>query len=117
MKTVTVSKAEFIERVRANRDKHRSTFDKAQDGYRTFLIKELEQRLDEAQRGLKVDRFIRLEEPEDHTDDYDQILEMAAMSVDDTIEVSQQEFAWYVLDRWSWKQQWVATNSTYTVVE
>src|SRR5256885_13791225 len=103
-----------MDRVEANRDKHRATFLKAQEGYRAFLIKELEQRLEEAQRGLKVDRYIHLEEPEDHTDDYDQILEMARMSVDDTLEITQQEFAWYVLDRWSWKQQWVTTTGTYT---
>lgn len=115
MKTVTVAKTKFIERVQANRDSHRATFEKAQEGYRAFLIKELEQRLDEARRGLKIDRFIHLDEPEDHTADYDQVLEMAHMSVDETVEVTAQEFAWYVLDRWQWKQQWVATNSTYGV--
>jgi hypothetical protein len=117
MKTVTVTKAEFIERVSANREKHRAVFESAQEGFRTFLIKEFEQRLDDARKGLKVDRFIRVEEPEDHTDDYDTVLEMARMSVDEILEVTQQEFAWYVLDKWTWKQQWAATASAYTVMD
>jgi hypothetical protein len=116
MKKVRIDKLAFIARVKENRDKHRANFEAAQEGYKKFMITELEKRLEEAQRGLKVDRYIRLEEPEDHTEDYDQILEMAEMSVDETIEIDQTEFAWYVMDRWAWKQQWVATNSAYTVI-
>lgn len=114
MKTVTVKRDEFVERVTANKEKHRGNFELAQAGYREFLISELDRRLDEAKRGLKIDHYIRLVEPEDHTDDYETVLEMATMSVDDTIELSQQEFAWYVLDKWQWKQAWVDNANTYT---
>lgn len=54
--------------------------------------------------------------PEDHTDEYDQLLEMLAMSVDDEVELTAQEFAQYVRDDWSWKHQFTRTmrrNSTY----
>lgn len=117
MKTVTVSKAEFIDKVAANREKHRAVFESAQEGYREFLVSELDKRLDEAKRGLPVSRYIIADEPEDHTDDYDTVLEMARMSVDDIIEVTQQEFAWYVLDKWTWKQQWAGSVSTYTAMQ
>lgn len=117
MNKVRINKVAFIEKVTANKDQHRAIFEKAQEGYRAFLVKELEQRLDEANRGVKVDRYIRCDEPEDHTEDYEQALLMAELSVDDVLEITQQEFAWYIMDRWTWKQQWVATASTYTAME
>jgi hypothetical protein len=114
MRTVKVNKEELLTKLRENRDQHREVFLKAQDGYRQFLIKELEQRLDEAQKGMKVDRFIRLEEPEDHTSDYDRVIMMAEMSIDDEITLSDVDFGQYVMDNWAWKQAFAATAGTYT---
>lgn len=114
MRTVKVAKAEFIDKVTANKEKHRGNFELAQAGYREFLIAELDRRLDDAKRGLKIDHYIRLIEPEDHTDDYDTVLQMAAMSMDDILELTQQEFAQYVLDKWQWKQAWMENAQTYT---
>lgn len=114
MRTVKIGKAALLDKLRENREQHREVFLKAQDGYKQFLIKELEQRLDEAQKGMKVDRFIRLEEPEDHTSDYDRVIMMAEMSVDDEIELTEQDFSQFVMDQWSWKQAFAATAGTYT---
>ena len=44
-------------------------------------------------RGCAIDQYMRLPEPEDHTDDYERILRMAQMSVDDVIELSADDFA------------------------
>lgn len=115
MKTVRIGRAAFIDKVTANRDAHRELFEAAFDGYRKFLVDELTKRLDEALAGKKVDRYIRLEEPEDHTADYDRLLMMAEMSVDDVLEMTQQEFGWYLLDQWAWKDQFIQTAGTYTV--
>ena len=115
MKSVKVDRALFIEKVEANRNAHRSLYEEAMKGYQKFLVAELQDRVEEAMAGKKVDRYIRIEEPEDHTADYDRILAMAEMSMEDVLEISQQEFGWYILDQWAWKDQFIATSSTYTI--
>ncbi len=116
MQRVTVDKAKFVERVTKNRDGHRRTFEKALRGYRARMIAELERRIDDLHRGRRIDQYIRLPEPEDHTADYDRVLTMAAMSIDDTVELTQDEFAMYVMDQWRWKQDFTETTAHYLAV-
>ena len=113
MRTIEVDKPEFLERVGANRDNHRTVFEQALDGYRRRLERELRQRLHDLSRGRRIEQSIRLPEPEDHTDDYDRVLAMAQMSIRDTVELSENEFAMYVMDQWSWKQDFTDTTLRY----
>ncbi len=113
MRTVKVNKLEFIERVTVNRDAHRRIFKRALKGYERRLLSELEQRIDDVSAGRQIDRYIGLPEPADHTADYDRILGMAEMSVDDVIELDANDFARFVMDQWDWKQDFIDTASLY----
>ena len=110
MRTVTVTKDDFLTRVRENRDNHRAVFEEALEGYRQRRMLELVHRVRDLKRGGVINQYIGLPEPEDHTDDYDRILTMVEMSINDTVELSENEFAMYVMDQWQWKQSF--TNST-----
>lgn len=114
MRTVRLARDEFVATVQRNRDEHRSVFEEALEGYRDRWIKELERRLRDVRRGRQIDQRFSLPEPEDHTSDYDRILTMARMSVDDVIELSEDEFAMYVMDQWSWKNNFTRTTTMYT---
>jgi hypothetical protein len=113
MDSVRVNRDEFITVVQRNRDAHRDVFERALEGYRERWIQELETRLADIRRGGQVDQYFRLPEPEDHTDDYDRILTMAAMSVDEELRFSEEEFAQYVMDQWSWKREFARTTAQY----
>ena len=54
--------------------------------------------------GRRVDQYIGLPEPDDHTADYDRVITMAEMSVLDVVDLSEDEFGMYVMDQWHWKQ-------------
>jgi hypothetical protein len=69
----------------ANRDSHRHLFLKAQEGYRKLVIEELDRMLADAKAGRPIRRSISLTEPSDHTKDYDRVIAMLEMSVDDTV--------------------------------
>lgn len=114
MQTVTINRTQLLEKLRANKEQHREVFLEALEGYRTYLVKELERRLDEVKNGMKVDHMIRIEEPQDHTRDYDRVITMAEMSITDEIELNARDFAQYVMDEWGWKQEFIATAGTYT---
>lgn len=91
-----------------------STIEEALDGYWNGWLKELERRLRDVRGGREINQYFSVPEPEDHIDDYDPILAMACMSVDDIIELSEDEFAMYVMDQWSWKSNFTRTTTMYT---
>lgn len=114
MRTVRLDRDAFVSAVQENRDNHRAVFEEALEGYRDRWVAELERRLRDVRRGREVNQIFRLPEPEDHTDDYDRVLTMARMSVDDIVELSEDEFAMYVMDQWSWKGNFTRTTTMYT---
>ena len=114
MRAVRIDRDKFVDRVQANRDGHRATFEKALEGYRVRVIHELERRVRHVNEGRAFDLYFRLPEPEDHTDDYDRVLEMARLSVDEVIELTADDFASFVLDQWGWKQNFLDTTAMYT---
>ena len=115
MNTVKVKREELLTKVRTNRDAHRTLFLKAQEGYRKLVIEELDRMLADAKAGRSISRSINLAEPVDHTADYDRILAMLEMSVDDTIMLDAQEFNQYVLDNWEWSRLASYTNQSYAI--
>ena len=123
MKSVTVSKVELLRAVAANREQHRSAFEIALNGFLAESQRELASLVEKVRnRDVRAAKspfttrgiYIDLPLPEDHTADYDRVLRMLAMSVDENIELSGQEFRSYVMDDWDWKEQWSASNSLYT---
>lgn len=114
MHSTKVKRHELIAKIQANREEHRSVFLKAQEGYRKLAIEELDRMLDEARSGKRIRRAVELVEPQDHTKEYDRVLAMLNMSVDDVIEIDAQQFAQYVLDEWGWKMGFTASTSRYT---
>lgn len=114
MKEVTVETRTVLARVKDNRDKHRKIFEDAMKGYREAAIAELDQALEDARAGRKIWRQTTLIQPEDHTPEYDRVIDMLESSVDGTITLDAQSFAWYMRDEWSWKRQFELSNSSYT---
>lgn len=112
MQKVRVNKGELLAVVQKNRDNHRAEFEKALAEYKEALTTYLNEKIEEVKAGRLVEHYIKLPQPEDHTDDYDQVLEMLAMSVDNEIELDYSDFARYVRDDWGWKGQFMASTQT-----
>ena len=77
------------------------------------MIEELDRMLADAKAGRQISRAINLAEPVDHTADYDRVMAMLEMSVDDTVILSAQEFNQFVLDDWEWSRLASYTNQCY----
>jgi hypothetical protein len=113
MNTVKVKREELLTKVRANRDAHRTLFLKAHEGYRKLVIEELDRMLKDAKEGLRIQRSVTLTEPSNHVKDYDRVITMLEMSVDDTITLEAHDFDRYVMDNWDWSRFALATNTAY----
>ena len=114
MQTVKAKRDDLLVRLRKNRGEHRELFNKAQEGFRKQVIEHLDKMLADAKEGRKIRLAVALPEPIDQTKDYDRVITMLEMSVDDVVELTQGEFAQYVMDDWQWKQNVFATNTRYT---
>jgi hypothetical protein len=114
MKSVKVKRDDLLKRIDENRAQHKSVVEEALANYRIEVIKELDAMLDEAKKGKKIRRQVRLVEPQDHTSDYDRVIDMLKMSTEDVIELDGQSFARYVRDEWEWFGQFANSNISYT---
>lgn len=113
MEKITVEVAALREIVQRNRDAHRDIFERAVVVYRERMIEELERNLDDIKNGRVLHVRIGLPVPEDHTDDYDRVLRMLDLSVDEQIELTEADVAMYVQDDWAWKRNWAASTTSY----
>jgi hypothetical protein len=113
MKQVTVQKDKAIAVLRKNRESHRIQFLQALDGWQQTAIEQIEKLAEDARNKHLSEAYLNLPRPEDHTADYDRVIQMLEMEVADTVEFSEQEFAQYIQDNWGWREQWGASNHAY----
>lgn len=114
MREVTVKTSDLLERIKTNRDEHRTIFEEAVIGYRKAAIEELDKALKDAKDGRRIWRRTTLVQPEDHTPEYDRVIDMLEMSVDEDITLDAASFACYMRDEWVWQRQFLTSNSAYS---
>lgn len=113
MDTLKVSKGKLLEILKGNRDSHRKTFLEAQNVYRKAVITELDSMLEAAQSGLPIRKHVNLAAPEDHTADYEEMIGLLELATDDLVDISQQEYKNYAMDKWAWNIKAKRLNDAY----
>ena len=114
LESMRINRGDLLARIKVNRGMHRDEFERAQAGYRTAMIEELDRMLADAREGRNIKRGVSMPEPTDHTSEYDTVIAMLEMCVDEVVEIDMQQFDNYVRDNWHWKAQWSASNSHYS---
>ena len=109
------NRAQLLDIIRKNREEHHDIFLEAQEGYRHQVVEALERNLKDAREGREIRAFVNLRAPVDQTKDYDRAIRMFELSVDTNIELDETQFANYIMDEWGWTQNFLATNSAYSV--
>lgn len=116
MKTVKLNKAELLDIVRANKEKHIAEYAESVDDYKAAAVKLAKDNLKLANTGA-LDRIGAMNSmpsaPVSYEDSYSRAIRMLELSVDDVIELEEQIFNQLVLDEWTWKRQFVASASLY----
>lgn len=117
------SREEILERVKTNRDKHAQEFTDALEGYYLEVEDQLLAIAKEARGQVKLAKdskepkvrawSVNARQPEDHTADYDRIIDMLTLAKGENIELDENEFAQYVRDEWSWKRAFTESASHY----
>ena len=111
---IPVDRQKLIEILNTNRANHNAIFQEAVEGYRAKAIEKLNQYIDEVKEGKIVRSYWHMPEPEDHTEEYDRVIGLLEMATDKQVKMSDVEYQSYVLDNWSWKKAFIASNSYYS---
>lgn len=115
MKEIRVPKATLIRKMQENREKHSQIVEEAQVGYRKAVIERLDEMLADAKAGRHVDQYLSLPIPDDHTADYDTVIGMLEMDINDFVDLDQSQYRQWVEDNWGWRDQFLASNSVYSM--
>lgn len=114
MENIVVKKAELLSILEKNRDAHRAIFEEALEGFRKRVIERLDEMMAQAKANKRVDMYVGLQQPEDHTKEYDTVIAMLKMDLGEVAELNFHDFANYVNDDWGWRSQFLTTNAMYS---
>lgn len=116
MFTIRVKKNALLEKIRENRAEHRAIFEKAVEGYKDFVIANLDRRIERLRQGKAIEETLYFAVPQDHTDDYDRVIGMLEMSLDEELELEESLYRMYVDNNWAWAQNFATSNASYTAL-
>ena len=116
MRSVKLDKNELLDIVRVNKEKHISDFAESVEDYKLAVLVIAKENLKLAKTGdenefKKFSHFPGA--PKSYESDYSRAIRMLELSVEDTIELEDDVFNQLVLDEWSWKSGFVASNMVY----
>ena len=112
--TVLLDRGDLLVQVEGNYAKHRDKFEEAMAGYKELALKYLNEQIERIKFNAPEQVIVSLPMPEDHSDDYQRVIEMLKWSEDTTLELNEQEFSTYVLDQWGWQQGFAQTYAMYS---
>jgi NOL1/NOP2/fmu family ribosome biogenesis protein len=113
MQSVKVYTVTLLNVLKENREKHLKDYNSASKIFIQDAIAKLQEMLKTAKTEKRIIHSLGLVEPKSYVDSYDTAIKMLEMSVEEVIELTQQEFTQYVEDNWNWKSQFVSTTAFY----
>lgn len=114
MQTVKVKKVELLTKIKENRVAHEKEYTEAIAGFKDAQMLKLTDMINRVIANERLSsQSTGLREPVSNIKEYDRIIAMLEMSVDEEIELTMQDFNNYVLDEWTWAIQGKLTNSAY----
>jgi hypothetical protein len=116
MRDVKMDKAELLNIVRENKEKHIREYNEAVEDYKKAAVKLAQENLELANTG-DLDKISKIKslpsKPTSYEDSYTRAIRMLELSVESIIEIEEQIFNQLVLDEWQWKHSFVASGALY----
>jgi hypothetical protein len=117
-KTVNVNKSELISKLKNNLKQHKEDYKEAVAGYKIKVEADFAKALENAKKHtaeqlVEMSLSINCFPPGSHENEYNEIIMMLEMSVDEVIQLDGQSFRQYVMNEWSWSKAFTATANMY----
>lgn len=140
-RTIQVNRQQLLAKLRENRAQHLRDYEEAMAGYKASLLRELESAFVKAKDDLAAhyektkkevesltdediskqsdyftlveDVTVEMKVPRSHEEAYDSAIAMAEWDVNDTMELSYEEFTCFVQDKWDWSRAFENLSTMY----
>lgn len=116
MQSVKINRKELLKIVRDNKTKHVTEYEEAVTDYKAGVVKLAKENLKLANSG-ELDKISRIkaapQAPVSYEDNYNRAIRMLELSVDEVIELEENDFNQLVLDEWVWKRAFTAMSASY----
>lgn len=113
MNTVKVNVKELLAKLKENKKLHVEKYEESVKDYyeavRVALRKEAKK--EQPSVASVYSEFNKI--PKNHASDYEKVITMLEWTEDDIVELDQGDFINYVMDNWSWSNEFITTNSFY----
>jgi hypothetical protein len=113
MDKVTVNVGELQTKLEENRTKHEKDYKAAMLGFRKKWKVMLSEELNNIENGRETKGHLNLVVPPQHLEDYDQAIEMCAWSTEPIMLLTREQFRNYIMDKWSWSDNFTMLASGY----
>lgn len=109
---ITVDKEELLSKLKENRSKHIAEYNEAKEGFHEAYMEKIDDLIKRANDG-DYDFRVNITKPESHEREYNTIIKMLEMSIEDKIELDESSFKNLVLDEWDWSQAFIQATALY----
>lgn len=132
MDEVRIQKDKLLQTIEKNREVHEKEYNETVEAYKILVkeklkekieqqkiafkksIKELEENMLQFENDVNVKPLVSVQKPVNYLENYDTAIGMLNYSIDDIVCLHRKEFQSYVMDNWSWKEEFRSTNSAIT---
>ena len=111
LNTVRVDKDYLLTVLKRNRDQHVNTYEQAMAAWHSKIIEILEDELRKVENDNTYMPNVYLPQPFSSKDSYDSAISLLEASLDTEFVLDRKEFNQYVMDNWSWTDNFTTTVS------
>jgi hypothetical protein len=114
MNTVTINKQKLLEQLEKNRVEHDIIYNAAMQGWKSEVTLALTEALDNAMHNEEFITFLDIPEPENHLNEYSEIIDRVTWHEGDMITLDLREFNQFVRDSWDWMPHFLNNAFNYS---
>ncbi len=116
MNIIKISKEKLLDKIIKNRNYHQVQYNDTLEGWQEQVLSELKKAVRDAKKGIRFPTYFNLPKPVDHTNEYDLIINQIEWNEIDQIELDYLDFNKFVLDNWSWKEEFLNNSALYSKI-
>lgn len=111
--TVNVNRVALILALKQGKTQHKAQLLEATTDYRSAAVAFLEEAKERTDRGDFSDIHFKLSEPVSKVSQYDDVIAMLEVSVDDTIQLDSEAYRAYYKNEWPWTNSFLESVGAY----
>jgi len=128
IKEIPVDKIRLVNTLKLNKDVHAREYFESMTGYKEAVLLDLQKQIKKLEGwvervkssepvGISKEVPANCRRPENHTGDYEEIIDLMNWTTEEEIKLSTTDFNAYVRDNWDWQAIFKSTHSTYNSPE